>query len=338
MELWLIVLLIFLLTVLLIVTRIVHYTTAAVTGAVLASIALISQGVPGDVLLGMIHLEPILIIAGMTVVAEVMRGVGVFQFLAMHFIRLTRGDPKKLFVLFCLFAAGLSTVLSNTVVILLMGYLTILTCQALKLEPHAFLIGELLAVGAGGAFTLIGSSSNVIVADYAGFDFLYYILRFWGLLLVVLIVTLVATFFFFRSQLTPRDMGALERVMDFEPWMMVPDRRLFWVCAGLFGVLIVAFVVFPQAYVVALGGMMMFMLVSHADPRTSLRDIGWDIIFFIGGLYVLSGCLAYVGLVKVASDGILLVSGGQLVSTSLIIMWVTWLGASVIGGSPMATT
>lgn len=338
MELWLLILLIFLLTVLLIVTRMVHLTTAALIGAVLTSIALIIHGIPGEAILTMIRLEPILIIAGMTIVAEVIRGAGVFQFLALHFIRFTRGDPKKLFVLFCLMAAGLSTVLMNTVVILIMGYLTILTCQALKIKPHSFLLGELLAISAGGAFTLIGTTSNVIVADYAGFDFLYYIIRFGVLAVIVLAVTLVIVFLIIRNQLAARDPKAFEQVMEFDPWMMVPNKRLFWVYTGLFGLLIVAFVLFPQAYVVAIAGMMIFMIVSHADPRVSLRDVEWDIIFFIGSLFVLSGSLEIVGILRMVSEGILQASGGQLIPASLMMLWGTWFGASVIGASPMATT
>jgi Na+/H+ antiporter NhaD/arsenite permease-like protein len=274
----------------------------------------------------------------MTVVAEVMRGAGVFQFIAVYVIRLTRGNPQKLFVLFCVLTASLSAVLLNTVVIVIMAYLTILTCQALKLSPHKFLLGEMLAVGIGGAFTLIGTSSNVIVADYAGFDFLYYITRFGVLALIVFTVTLFVLFLIFRRQLKTYDVAAFERVMDFDPWMMVPNRRLFWVYSGLFILLIVAFVVFPQAYVVALAGMMVFMIASQADPRTSLRDIEWDIIFFIGGLFILAGALQLVGVLTVLSQMILQVSGGQLIPTSIMLLWATWSGTLIIGGSPMATT
>ncbi len=338
LELWQLILLIFLLTVLLIVTRVVHYTTAALIGVALASIALITRGVPGQEILSMVRLEPILVITSMTVVAEVIRGAGVFQFLAIHFIRLTKGDPKKLFVVYCLLAASLSTVLMGTVVILIMGYLTILTSQALKIKPHAFLLGEMLAVGAGGAFTLIGTSSNVIVASFAGFDFVYYILQFGGLALIVLIVTVIAVFLIIRSQLVTGDKDAFELVMDFDPWIMVPNRRLFWVYVGLFSILIVAFVQFSQVYVVAVAGMVVFMIVSQADPRTSLRNVEWNIIFYIGGLFILSGALEYVGILRVISEWILQASGGQLMPASLMLLWVTWFGAFVIGGSSMATT
>ncbi|MFW9830478.1 MAG: SLC13 family permease [Candidatus Thorarchaeota archaeon] len=329
---------IFLLTLLLIVTRMVHHTTAALIGAVLSSIALIMQGVPGQEILSMVRLEPILIITSMTIVAEVIRGAGVFQFLAVRFIRLTRGDPKRLFIIFCILTTGLSMVLMNTVVFLIMGYLAILTCMALKIKPHAFLLGEMLAIGVGGAFTLIGTSSNIIVANYAGFDFIYYILQFGGLALIVLIATLIAVFLVVRSYLVTVDKEALEQVMSFDPWMMVPNRRLFWVYASLFGVLIVAFALFPQAYVVALAGMMVFMIVGQADPRTSLRDVEWDIIFFIGALFILSGALEYVGILRTASEMILQASGGNLIPASLMVLWGTWFSALIIGGSPTATT
>ncbi|MHA2070658.1 MAG: SLC13 family permease [Candidatus Thorarchaeota archaeon] len=337
MELWLLILIIFLLTVLLIAARVIHHTSAALFGAVLASIALIMNGFSDQEILAMIRLEPILVITGMTVVAEVMRGAGVFQFLAVYFVRLTRGNPKKLFVIFFLLTAVLSTVLLNSVVILIMGYLVILTCYALEIKPHGFFLGELLAVGAGGAFTLIGTTPNIIIADYAGFGFDYYMTRFGIFALLVIAVSLVAVYYMIRSQLTVVDPKAYDRLMDLDPWMMVPNRRLFWVYAGLFVLLIVAFVLFPQPYVVAIGGMTVFMTVSHSEPRTSLRDIEWDIIFFIGGLFILSGALELVGILTAISDVIISASGGQLIPASLMLLLGAWAGTFIIGGPPIAT-
>ncbi len=337
MELWLLILIIFLLTVLLIAARVIHHTSAALFGAVLASIALIMNGFSDQEILAMIRLEPILVITGMTVVAEVMRGAGVFQFLAVYFVRLTRGNPKKLFVIFFLLTALLSTVLLNSVVILIMGYLVILTCYALEIKPHGFFLGELLAVGAGGAFTLIGTTPNIIIADYAGFGFDYYMTRFGIFALLVIAVSLVAVYYMIRSQLTAVDPKAYDRLMDLDPWMMVPNRRLFWVYAGLFVLLIAAFVLFPQPYVVAIGGMTVFMTVSHSEPRTSLRDIEWDIIFFIGGLFILSGALELVGILTVISDVIISASGGQLIPASLMLLLGAWAGTFIIGGPPIAT-
>ena len=337
MELWLLILIIFIITVLLIATRRVHHTTAALIGAILVSVALIMNGVSGQEILAMVRLEPILVITGMTVVAEVMRGAGVFQFLAVYFIRLTRGDPKKLFIIFCGLTAALSSVLLNTVVILIMGYLVILTCYALEIKPHGLLLGVMLSVGVGGAFSLIGTTSNIIVADYAGFGFEYYLIRFGIFALIVLALSLVAVFFIVRRQLTIEDVKALDRIRELDPWMMVPNRRLFWVYAGLFAVLIVSFALFPRPFVVALAGMTVFLLVSHADPRASLRDVEWDIIFFIGGLFVVAGALQLVGILSILSNVILVASGGFLIPASLMLLGSAWIGTFFIGNSPIAT-
>ena len=336
-ELWLLILIIFFITVVLITTRIVHHTTAALIGAVLASIALIMNGVTEQEILAMVRLEPILVITGMTVVAEMMRRAGVFQFLAVYFIRLTKGNPTKLFLIFCLLTAALSTVLLNSVVILIMGYLVILTCYALEIKPHGFFLGQMLAVGAGGAFTLIGTTPNIIIADYAGFGFDYYITRFGIFAIIVIAVSLGIVFLMIRHQLEVEDSKAFDRVMDLDPWMMVPNRRMFWVYAGLFVLLIAAFVIFPQPFVVAIGGMMVFMTVSHADPLASLRDIEWDIIFFIGGLFVVAGALELVGILSTISDAILSASGGHLIPASLMLLFGSWIGTFVVGGPPIAT-
>lgn len=218
-----------------------------------------------------------------------------------------------------------------------MGYIVILTCYALEIKPHGFFLGQMLAVGVGGAFTLIGTTSNIIVADYAGFGFGYYITRFGIFALIVTTVSLVAVYMMIRHQLSVEDSKVFERVMDLDPWMMVPNRRMFWVYAGLFVLLIVAFVLFPQPFVVAMAGMMVFLTVSHADPSTSLRDIEWDIIFFIGGLFVLAGALEHVGILNAISDTILFASGGQLIPASLMLLWGAWAGAFIIGGPPIAT-
>ena len=337
MELWLLILIIFIITVVLITTRIVHHTTAALIGAVLASIVLITNGVTEQEILAMVRLEPILVITGMTVVAEMMRRAGVFQFLAVYFIRLTKGSPTKLFLIFCILTVALSTVLLNSVVILIMGYIVILTCYALEIKPHGFFLGQMLAVGAGGAFTLIGTTSNIIVADYADFGFDYYITRFGIFALIVTTVSLIAVYMMVRHQFSVEDSKVFDRVLDLEPWMMVPNRRMFWIYAGLFILLILAFVFFPQPFVVAMGGMMVFMTVSHADSSTSLRDIEWDIIFFIGGLFVLAGALGHVGILSAISDAILFASGGELIPASLMLLWGAWIGSFIIGGPPIAT-
>jgi Na+/H+ antiporter NhaD/arsenite permease-like protein len=225
----------------------------------------------------------------------------------------------------------------NTVVILIMGYLVILTCYALEIKPHGLLLGVMLSVSVGGAFSLIGTASNIIIADYAGFGFEYYLIHFGFLALLVFIVSLVGVFLVIRHQLTVENPRAIEHVRELDPWMMVPNQRLFWVYAGLFALLIVAFALFPQPFVVAIAGMMVFMLVSHADPRLSLRNVEWTIIFFIGGLFVVAGALQLVGILSVLSNVIVLASGGLLIPASLMLLWSTWIGTYFIGNSPIAT-
>ena len=140
----------------------------------------------------------------------------------------------------------------NSVVIQIVGYLTNLTCQALEIKPHTFFLGVILSVSTGGAFTLIGTSANIIIADYAGFDFVYYLLQFGWFALIVFAVTLVIVFLIVRHKFAELDSEVYDRVKDFDPWMMVPSRRVFWAYTGLFVLLIAAFVAFPDAYLVAL--------------------------------------------------------------------------------------
>ena len=118
-----------------------------------------------------IDLNVIFLLAGMMVLASALARTGFFQWLAVHSVRLSRGDPLRLLIILCLVTAGLSAFLDNVTTVLLMTPVTLSVARRLGISPMPYLISQILASNIGGTATLIGDPPNILIGSAAGLDF-----------------------------------------------------------------------------------------------------------------------------------------------------------------------
>lgn len=147
------VLIVFLFVYLLIMTEIIDRTVAALIGAVLM---VVYQILSMESAFEEIHenLSILFLIIGMFIIVEVTKDAGLFQYLTVRMLKASGGEPIRLLVLFCALGAGLSIFLSNVASMVLLGSLTLVACEALRLDPKPFLISEALILDVGGLTTM----------------------------------------------------------------------------------------------------------------------------------------------------------------------------------------
>jgi len=63
---------------------------------------------------------------------EIAETVGIFEFLAIKVLKISKGEPKRLFILFSFLIIALSAILSNLVATVLVSSLTIVACKNLS--------------------------------------------------------------------------------------------------------------------------------------------------------------------------------------------------------------
>ncbi len=286
-------------------TELVHRTIAALAGAVLM------------VLYGILTFEEAInifaheintigLIVGVMVMVEVTKESGLFQFLAVKVTKYSRGDPKRLLILFCILATGLSAVLDNITTMLILGSLTIVSCKELDVEPAPFLICIAIITNIGGITTLISSLPNILIGSAAGLNFNYFVINFVPFAIVAMSLTILLFTRIFRKELhKPTAEERIEAIMHLDEWAVVKDRKLFWRSLIILITYVMLFVISDSIgigphdlWYIAIAGAVALLLLSGVDPEKAFSDIEWNTIFFFIGLFVVVGGIAKVGVLR----------------------------------------
>src|SRR5215831_17599989 len=107
-----------------------------------------------------IDFNTIALLAGMMVIVGITRRSGVFQYVAIMSAQHARAHPAAVLALLSLITAGISALLNNVTVVLLMVPVTLAVTRELKVAPYPFLFAEVFASNIGGTATLIGDPPN----------------------------------------------------------------------------------------------------------------------------------------------------------------------------------
>ncbi len=155
---------------------IIHRTSIAIFGALILIIASLLAGSiqPRETLnfmIGVIDFNTIGLLLGMMVIVAVLGETGVFNWVGVNAIRLSRGNLWKLMIILCVFTAITSMFVDNVTIILLMIPVTLSIFRAIKISPIPFILGQTLSCNIGGASTLIGDPPNIIIGSAANIDF-----------------------------------------------------------------------------------------------------------------------------------------------------------------------
>ena len=159
---------IFLITYALIVSDRIHRTIAALLGGLtIILIGVLDQ----DQAFHAIDWNVIFLLAGMMMIANVLRETGLFQWIAIQSVRMGKGNPYRIMVILVLVTAVTSALLDNVTIVILMAPVTLFITASLRISPMPFLIALILASNIGGTATLVGDPPNILIGSAAGIDF-----------------------------------------------------------------------------------------------------------------------------------------------------------------------
>jgi Na+/H+ antiporter NhaD/arsenite permease-like protein len=288
-----------------------------------------------------IDLNVIFLLAGMMVMADVVRRTGVFGWMAVRAARLASADPYRILVVMSLVTAVASAFLDNVTTVVLIGPVTLFLAAGLGMNPVPLVISEILASNIGGAATLIGDPPNILIASAAGLDFNAFLLHMAPLMVILLALYLVAARWIFRSQLVV-DADRSRTLLALDERQMIGDPGLLRRSLLVLGLTLVGFVLHgPLGYepaTVALTGAVALMLLARQDPRAVLAEVEWPTLFFFIGLFMLVTGVIEVGVVDAAARLVADLTGGALGATTFLVLWVSGIASAVIDNIPYAAT
>jgi Na+/H+ antiporter NhaD/arsenite permease-like protein len=331
-------LVVFVATYALIATERVHKTIAAMAGGTaMVLLGIVSQ----EQAFEHIDFNVIFLLAGMMILAGIVRKTGVFGWMAVRAARFAGGDAYRILVVMCVITAIASALLDNVTTVVLVGPITLFLAARLGMNPMPFIIAEILASNIGGTGTLIGDPPNILIGSAADIDFLSFALNMGPLAAINLVGFLVAARWLFRGQLSV-DPELRDALLALDEREMIGDPRLLRQSLVVLGLTLIGFLVHgPLGYepaTVALTGAVVLMVVAREDPHEILREVEWPTLFFFIGLFMLIAGVIEIGLIDAIASALISVTGGTLELGAFVILWLSAILSGVIDNIPYTAT
>lgn len=288
-----------------------------------------------------IDFNVIFLLIGMMIIVHITSHTGLFQWIAIKAAKAVRGKPLALLIAFSLVSAVLSTFLDNVTTVLLLGPVTLLITQTLRLDPIPFMISEALASNIGGTATLIGDPPNIMIGSAAGLDFIDFIVNLSPVVIIIIIAFLFTLWVVFRKRLKPSS-ELRARVMQLDEKKAITDPLLLRKSLAIIGVVIVGFLLHGwlgyEPGEIAIAGAAVLILLKGGNPEEILREVNWSTIIFFAGLFIVVGATVKAGLIGLLANGLIQLTRGNPVVTALVVLWASAFLSSFLDNIPYVAT
>lgn len=334
---------IFVLSYAIIVSEKIHKTVVALVGASLMLVLKILAQHEA------FHLEEfgvdwnvIFLLISMMVIINLMRPTGIFEYIAIKSAKWGKGEPFRIMAIFAIVTAVLSALLDNVTTVLLITPVTLLIADALEVDPIPYLISCALASNIGGTATLIGDPPNIMIASKAHLNFMDFIYHLSPVVVLMMVFYLLAIKVMWgrglktRDELKARIMNMDEREAIKNPVML--KKSLFVLCVVLAGFVFHGVLHFQPATVALFGASLLLLLSKTHEPHHIFSEVEWPTIFFFIGLFIIVGGVVKVGLIKWMSMKVLEVTQGNLLATSMVVMWFSAFASAIVDNIPYVAT
>lgn len=286
-----------------------------------------------------VDFEVIFLLIGMMIIVNIASRSGVFKWLAINLLKLTKGHPKTVLFALAAFTAIASAFLDNVTTVVLMMPITFVIAKEFETDPVPFLITEVLASNIGGTATLIGDPPNIIIGTRAGLSFMNFVQELTPIVFLIFMVSIGVLIFLFRKGLktTPEKM---EHVANLDNSKTITNKNLMIRSVITLGLVILGFVTHDithiSAYVFAVSGASFLLLFEK--PKEIYRDVEWLTIFFFIGLFIIIGGFEANGGIKFLADQLIVLTHGSLELATMVILWASGILSGIIDNIPYTAT
>lgn len=316
----------------------IHRTIIALLGAV----AMIAVGTwfsfyEVDQAIGSIDFNTISLLLGMMIVVGLFKETGFFQYLAIKAAKLAGGKPWLLLVYLGLVTSLLSMVLDNVTTIIIVVPVTVSLTDILGVPVTPFLMSEVVLSNIGGVATLIGDPPNILIGSAAGFSFTDFLTHLAPIVVLAWLLAQGLLLFIFRGSLAQKPAN-VDHLMAMDARRSIADPLTANRMLKVLGFTILLFLVHDRIGLdpglVALFGGCLGLLWVRPKLENILSDVHWDVLLFFIALFIIVGGLEGGGVLRLAGQGITLLSQRGMALAGLVVLWAGALGSGVISNVP----
>ena len=269
-------------------------------GATVGAVAMVLVGgLSLDAALRAIDLHVVTLLFGILLIAAYLQDAGFFRLCAYVVLTRARSARSLLFGL-TLVAGGLSALLLNDTVCVLLTPLVVAVAVEARLPVLPYLLALASAANVGGVVSFSGNPQNMIVgaAAHGTIGFAQYLALTLPIGAACLVANAGALIWLFRRAL-PR--GPLAERAPPRPAL---DRALSakaLAALAAFAVMALAGIPLSGAAMTAAAGV---MVIARVPPRRAFASVDWQLLVFFAGLFVVVAGVAHAGLLDRLFDAL----------------------------------
>ncbi|MFD1018879.1 ArsB/NhaD family transporter [Thalassobacillus hwangdonensis] len=330
--------LIFLISYIMIMTEKLNRALVAVGGGVLLLLTSVYDW--EEAFTKYIDWDTIALLFSMMVLVSITKKTGVFEYVAIKFAQTVKGRPVPLLIGTAILTAVGSAFLDNVTTVLLFVPILLTLTNMLSLPAFPFLIVTIFSSNIGGTATLIGDPPNIMIGQAVKhFTFLSFVWNLGPLVLILFTIIITGMVFVFRNQLK-FDSTKVAELMKIEPESYLKRTPMLYQSLAVLGMTIVGFLMHPIIHVelttVSVCAAVLLLLLTDKEYSSEkvFEEVEWVTLFFFMGLFMLVGGLIKVGVIDEIARGMMWVSGGDLPTTAIIVLWSSGLLSGIVDNIP----
>lgn len=329
---------IFIISYVLIVAEVFDRTVTSVSGALLM---IILEIISKKDVLKEVDFNTLGLLTGMMIIVGIMKKSGIFEYIAVKLIKVSKGEPMKILVALCIFTGIFSAFLDNVTTIVFVIPLTLNLTRDLRVTPVPFVIAEVFASNVGGTATLIGDPPNIMIGSAVGLSFTDFILNNGPIVMVILALTIVIFAALFKKRIKVSDEDK-KRAMEIDEKVLIKDKKLAVKSIGVLIFTIAGFmfhgIFHLESSLVAIMGGVVLTLISGIKAEKVLKEVEWNTIFFFVGLFILVGGIKETGVIGLLAQKLISVTGNNVMLMTFAVLWISAIASAFIDNIPFVAT
>jgi Na+/H+ antiporter NhaD/arsenite permease-like protein len=270
-----------------------------------------------------VNYDTLALLLGMMLIAAYLHLAGFFGWAADRILKLAK-TPERLLLYLIAASAGLSALLVNDTVCLLLTPLVVAVIVRGRLPLLPYLLALATSANTGSVATLVGNPQNMIIGQFSGIPFA----RFAASLLPVAVVSLAINYAVLRFGF--RRVLAAARINLDETTAPLLDCALFGKVAVVFVLVFAGFMAGLNLPWTALAGAALIMVLGRRDTHEVLKLVDWHLLVFFAALFIVVEGLNSTGLPDRWRPGF----GTTATAQAWNLTWVSVAGSNIFSNVP----
>ena len=235
----------------------------------------------------------------------------------------------------------ISIFVENVATVLVMAPIGLALCKKLKINPSFFMIGLAVMSNLEGTATLVGDPPSMIFASYAGYNFNDFFIHNGHLSIFFIVQTgliagCVFFYFFFAKAGKNIIQEPKEKVVSWFPLVLLIVMIVGLACVSFIHT---SFEYLSGLFVLCLGvvGLLwyrMFEKKTNNEVWAVVKELDWETIFFLIGIFIVIGVISETGLLKSLALFLADVTGGSKVLGFFIVLFVSIIISGFVDNVP----